>query len=260
MKRGLRYLILATMIITVFILLASFVYAEPESLSLPMLGFSVESSDNPQDVSNSVKILLLLTVLTLAPSILIMMTSFTRIIIVLSFLRNAMGTQQMPPNQVLIGLALFLTLFIMNPVLTEINDTALKPYSNQEITQDVAIDRASATIKMFMIRQTSKDDLGLFVSLSGMKTPIKEEEIPNLPLTIVIPAFLISELTIAFKIGFLIYIPFLVIDMVVSSTLMSMGMMMLPPVMISLPFKILLFIMVGGWNLITQSLVNSFVL
>jgi flagellar biosynthetic protein FliP len=146
----------------------------------------------------------------------------------------------------------------MQPVLKDINDNALKPYANEEITQDAAIEEASKTIKEFMIGQTAKKDLGLFVSLSGMETPINEEDIPKLPLTIIIPAFLISELAIAFKIGFLIYIPFLVIDMVVSSTLMSMGMMMLPPVMISLPFKILLFIMVGGWNLITQSLINSF--
>lgn len=260
MKTKLRFLWVVILIVMVFILITSNAFAEPDTISLPKLGFSVDSSDNPEDISTSIQILLLLTVLALAPSILMMMTSFTRIIIVLSFLRNAMGTQQMPPNQVLIGLALFLTLFIMSPVLTEINDTALKPYSNQEITQQVAMERSSGIIKGFMLKQTSKKDLGLFISLSGTKTPIKEEEIPKLPLTIIIPAFLISELTIAFKIGFLIYIPFLVIDMVVSSTLMSMGMMMLPPVMISLPFKILLFIMVGGWNLLTQSLVNSFVL
>ncbi|HHV29880.1 flagellar type III secretion system pore protein FliP [Acetivibrio mesophilus] len=259
MKTRLRYLGIVLLIITVFMLITSSAYAEPESIALPKLGFTVESSDNPQDVSTTIQIIMLLTVLTLAPSILIMMTSFVRIIIVLSFFRNAIGTQQMPPNQVLIGLALFLTLFIMSPVLTEINDTAFKPYSNQEITQEVAMERSSDTIKRFMLKQTSKDDLGLFVSLSGMETPIKEEEIPKLPLTIIIPAFLISELTVAFKIGFLIYLPFLVIDMVVSSTLMSMGMMMLPPVMISLPFKILLFIMVGGWNLMTQMIVNSFV-
>ncbi|HOM02069.1 MAG TPA: flagellar type III secretion system pore protein FliP [Acetivibrio sp.] len=259
MKTKLRYLGIALLIIIVFMLITSSVYAEPDSIAVPKLGFTVESSDNPEDVSTTIQIIVLLTVLTLAPSILIMMTSFVRIIIVLSFFRNAIGTQQMPPNQVLIGLALFLTLFIMRPVLTEINDTAFKPYSNQQITQEVALERSSDIIKKFMLGQTSKNDLALFVSLSGMETPIKEEDIPKLPLTIIIPAFIISELTIAFKIGFLIYIPFLVIDMVVSSTLMSMGMMMLPPVMISLPFKILLFIMVGGWNLMTQMIVNSFV-
>ncbi|MFZ5987427.1 MAG: flagellar type III secretion system pore protein FliP [Bacillota bacterium] len=259
MKNKLRYLRVVILTMLLLILMVSSVYAEPNTIPLPKFGLNVDTSDNPEDVTTSIQILLLLTVLSLAPSILMMMTSFTRIIIVLSFLRNAMGTQQMPPNQVLIGLALFLTLFIMNPVLTEINEKALKPYSNEEITQQVAMDRSSAIIKGFMLKQTAKKDLGLFISLSGMKTPIKEEDIPKLPLTVVIPAFLISELTIAFKIGFLIYIPFLVIDMVVSSTLMSMGMMMLPPVMISLPFKILLFIMVGGWNLLTQSIVNSFV-
>lgn len=259
MKKGTVFFLTIILVVSIFVFLTGDVYAEPDSVSLPSIGFTVGSSDSPQDVSTSIQIILLLTILALAPSILIMMTCFTRIIIVLSFLRNAMGTQQMPPNQVLIGLALFLTLFIMNPVLTKINDTAFKPYSKQEITQEVATERAATAIKGFMLEQTSMDDLGLFVSLSGMDTPIKKEEIPTLPLTIIIPAFLISELTIAFKIGFLIYIPFLVIDMVVSSTLMSMGMMMLPPVMISLPFKILLFIMVGGWNLVAQSLVNSFV-
>lgn len=251
-------LLIIISILVYFVIFASNSYAEPNTIPLPKLGIDVGSSDNPQDVTTSIQILLMLTVLAMAPSILMMMTSFTRIIIILSFLRNALGTQQMPPNQVLIGLALFLTLFIMNPVLTEINENAFKPYSNAEITQQEGLERSSATIKTFMLKQVAKKDLALFISLSGMETPIKEEDVPKLPLTIIIPAFMISELTIAFKIGFLIYIPFLVIDMVVSSTLMSMGMMMLPPVMISLPFKILLFIMVGGWNLITQSIVNSF--
>jgi flagellar biosynthesis protein FliP len=165
----------------------------------------------------------------------------------------------MPPNQVLVGLALFLTLFVMNPVITELNDKAYKPYTENTITQQQALDNAQVVIKTFMIKQTSKKDLGLFVSLSGVKTKIEEDKIVELPLTTIVPAFLISELTTAFKMGFLIYIPFLVIDMVVASTLMSMGMMMLPPVMISLPFKILLFIMVGGWNLLSQSIVQSFV-
>lgn len=258
MIRKLNYLKIIILVVLIFTIFVSNVHAEPETIEFPRVGLTLDTSDNPEDVTSAVKILLLLTVLALAPSILVMMTSFTRIIIVLSFLRNAMGTQQMPPNQVLIGLALFLSLFIMKPVLTDINDNALKPYASEEITQEVAIEEASTTIKQFMLGQTSKKDLGLFVSLSGIETPIAEEDIPSLPLTIIIPAFLISELAIAFKIGFLIYIPFLVIDMVVSSTLMSMGMMMLPPVMISLPFKILLFIMVGGWNLITESLINSF--
>lgn len=221
-------------------------------------GFNVEPAQSPQDVSSSIQILLLLTVLALAPSILIMMTSFTRTIIVLSFLRNALGTQQMPPNQVLIGLALFLSLFIMSPVLNDINTQAFQPYSRGEITQQAALDKSSTVIKGFMLKQfgNNEKDLALFVSLAKIKTPVAPMD---LPLTVVIPAFIINELTIAFKIGFLIFIPFLIIDMVVSSTLMSMGMLMLPPVMISLPFKILLFIMVDGWNLITQTIVSSFI-
>ena len=258
MKKKGKLFIAVTILFIVLVAFALNVYAEPD-LALPKVDVTVGTSDNPEDVTSSIQILLLLTILSLAPSILIMMTSFTRIIIVLSFFRNALGTQQMPPNQVLIGLALFLTLFIMSPVINEINDTAYKPYSNNEITQQVALERSSKTIKTFMLKHTEKKDLALFVSLSGTQTPIKEENIPNLPLTIIIPAFLISELTIAFKMGFLIYLPFLVIDIVVSSTLMSMGMMMLSPVMISLPFKVLLFIMVGGWNLLTQMIVNSFV-
>ncbi|NTV91276.1 MAG: flagellar type III secretion system pore protein FliP [Clostridiales bacterium] len=235
---------------------ASHVFAET---AVPFsFGFNVGTTDNPKEVSSSIQILLLLTVLSLAPSILIMMTSFTRIIIVLSFLRNALGTQQMPPNQVLIGLALFLSLFIMSPVLTDINDNAYQPYSKGEITQEAAVQKSSDTIKSFMLKQFGKNekDLEFFVKLAKIQTPVDPK---TLPLTVVIPAFIINELTIAFKIGFLIYIPFLIIDMVVSSTLMSMGMMMLPPVMISLPFKILLFVMVDGWTLISQTLVNSFI-
>ena len=250
--RGLQIVI----VLIVLMFFTSNVFAEP---TVPFkFGFSIEPSQNPEDVSASIQILLLLTVLTLAPSILIMMTSFTRTIIVLSFLRNALGTQQMPPNQVLIGLALFLSLFIMSPVLNEINTEAFQPYSKGEITQQAALDKSSTVIKGFMLKQfgNNENDLKLFVSLAKIKTPVDPKE---LPLTVVIPAFIINELTIAFKIGFLIFIPFLIIDMVVSSTLMSMGMMMLPPVMISLPFKILLFIMVDGWNLITQTIVSSFI-
>jgi len=258
MKNNSKLFLFVTLLFISLIALASNVYAEPD-LSMPNVDVSIGTSNSPEDVTSTIQVLLLLTVLSLAPAILMMMTSFTRVIIVLSFLRNALGTQQMPPNQVLIGLALFLTLFIMSPVISDINENAYKPYSNQEITQQVAIDRSSKTIKNFMLKQIEEEDLALFVSLSGAKTPINKEEIPNLPLTIIIPAFLISELTIAFKMGFLIYLPFLVIDIVVASTLMSMGMMMLSPVMISLPFKILLFIMVGGWNLLTQMIVNSFV-
>jgi flagellar biosynthetic protein FliP len=236
-------------------MVTSCAYAEP-AFPIPKIGVNVEPAKNPQDVAASIQILLLLTVLSIAPSILIMMTSFTRIIIILSFLRNALGTQQMPPNQVLIGLALFLTLFIMAPVGTQINEQAFQPFVKGEITQEVAFEKSSHVIKDFMYKYTRDKDLALFVSLSGQKLPVDKEK---LSLTVVIPAFLISELKTAFQIGFLIFLPFLIIDMVVSSTLMSMGMMMLPPVMISLPFKILLFIMVDGWNLVTQSIVRGFI-
>ena len=218
----------------------------------------VQPAESTNDVVLSLQILIILTVLTLAPSILIMMTSFVRTIIVLSFVRNAMGTQQMPPNQVIVSLALFLTFFTMMPVLTQVNDVAVQPYIREEVTIEEAIGSASDTLKTFMLKQFKEDDqksLELFVGLANIPTPVRPEE---LPMTVVIPAFLVNELTKAFQIGFFIYIPFLVIDMVVASTLMSMGMMMLPPVMISLPFKILLFISVGGWNLVAETIVKSF--
>jgi flagellar biosynthesis protein FliP len=228
------------------------------ALPIPRVGIEFGTTTEPQEVSSSIQILLLLTVLSIAPSIIIMMTSFTRIIIVLSFLRNALGTQQMPPNQVLAGLALFLTLFIMNPVISDIYENAYKPYTEGTMVQGEALEIAGESIKKFMIQQTNKNDVALFVSLSEMEFDLTDDEAYKLPLRIVIPSFMISELTTAFKIGFFIYIPFLVIDMVIASTLMSMGMMMVPPVMISLPFKVLLFIMVGGWNIVTQTIVNSF--
>jgi flagellar biosynthetic protein FliP len=232
------------------------VYAEP-GISISDEGITITSTDDPEEISNSIKLLLYLTVLSILPSILIMMTSFTRIIIVLSFLRNAMGTQQMPPNQVLIGLALFLTLFIMSPVISDLNEQALKPFSENEISMEQAIDNASGVMKDFMLNRarTREKDLALFANIAGLDAP---EDINDLPMTVVIPAFIISELTVAFKIGFMLYIPFLVIDMVVASTLMSMGMMMLPPVMISLPFKILLFLLVDGWNLLAGMIIQSF--
>lgn len=246
-------------LISIFFLMIIFcisAYAEP-GISISDEGITINSSDNPEDVSNSIKLMLYLTVLSILPSILIMMTSFTRIIIVLSFLRNAMGTQQMPPNQVLIGLALFLTLFIMSPVITDLNEQALKPFSNNEITMEQALDNGSEIMKDFMLNKarTREKDLALFANIAGVEAP---EDINDLPMTIIIPAFMISELTVAFKIGFMLYIPFLVVDMVVASTLMSMGMMMLPPVMISMPFKILLFLLVDGWNLTAGTIIRSF--
>ena len=225
------------------------------TIPLPKIGIEVDSAESPQDVALSLQILALLTILTLAPAILILMTSFTRIIVVFSFLRNALATQQMPPNQVLVGLALFLTFFIMAPVWSEVNQKALQPYLAGEITQETAFANGIKPIREFMLKQTREKDLALFVNLSSTPKPNSPEDIPT---HVVIPAFAISELKTAFQIGFIIYLPFIVIDMVVASTLMAMGMMMLPPMMISLPFKILLFILVDGWNLVVQSLLLSF--
>ncbi|MEI2663878.1 flagellar type III secretion system pore protein FliP [Rossellomorea sp. LJF3] len=213
------------------------------------------NSSSADDVSTSVKLLLLFTVLSLAPSILILMTSFTRIMIVLSFVRTSLATQQMPPNQVLIGLSLFLTFFIMAPTFQEVNDEALTPLFNEEINLEEAYTKASIPFKEFMSKQTRQKDLELFLEYSGAERPASVKDIP---LTSLVPAFALSEIKTAFQIGFMIFIPFLVIDMVVASVLMSMGMMMLPPVMISLPFKILLFVLVDGWYLVIKSLLQSF--
>lgn len=237
-----------------FFILPSLAEAAP-LIPIPNLNIGVEAANNPQDVALSLQILFTLTVLSLAPSILIMMTSFTRIIVVLSFLRSALGTQQMPPNQVLVGLALFLTFYTMSPYWEVVNTNALQPYMANAITQEAAMTEAMKPMREFMLKQTRENDLALFVNLSEMARPNSPDDIPT---TTIIPAFMISELKTAFQIGFLIYIPFIVIDMVVASTLMSMGMMMVPPVMISLPFKILLFILVDGWHLIIRSLVTSF--
>ena len=213
------------------------------------------NSSSADDVSTSVKLLLLFTVLSLAPSILILMTSFTRIMIVLSFVRTSLATQQMPPNQVLIGLSLFLTFFIMAPTFQEVNAEALTPLFNEEINLEEAYTKASIPFKEFMSKQTRQKDLELFLEYSGADRP---ESVKDIPLTSLVPAFALSEIKTAFQIGFMIFIPFLVIDMVVASVLMSMGMMMLPPVMISLPFKILLFVLVDGWYLVIKSLLQSF--
>lgn len=205
--------------------------------------------------SSTVSILLLITILSIAPAIVVLMTSFTRIVIVLGFTRTALATQQMPPNQVIIGLALFLTLFVMAPTLGEVNSTALQPFLAEEITQEEALANAAVPIKSFMAKHTREKDLALFLNYTNSDKPT---DIQDISLTVLIPAFAISELKTAFQMGFMIFIPFLVIDMVVASVLMSMGMMMLPPVMISLPFKILLFILVDGWHLIVRSLLISF--
>ncbi|MEI3604609.1 flagellar type III secretion system pore protein FliP [Pseudogracilibacillus sp. SE30717A] len=216
---------------------------------------NIFSSSDPSAISTSVKLILLLTVLSIAPGILILMTSFTRIIIVLSFVRTSLATQQMPPNQVLIGLALFLTFFIMAPTFNEIYSEALQPLFEEEMTLDEAYESASLPIKEFMSQHTRQKDLALFLNYTNQDAP---QSVQDIPLTALVPAFAISELKTAFQMGFMIFIPFLIIDMAVASVLMSMGMMMLPPVMISLPFKILLFILVDGWYLITHSLLQGF--
>ncbi len=200
-------------------------------------------------------LMLMLTIISLLPSIVIMMSSFTRIVIVLSFTRNALGIQQTPPNMVLVGIALFLTLFIMNPVIEEINTQAYQPYKEQEITQEEALERAQVPLKEFMLRQTEISSVNLYVDLAGINMP---EDAADLPMTVVIPAFMTSELKHGFMAGFLIFLPFLLIDIIVSSTLMSMGMIMLPPATIALPFKLLLFVTVDGWSLIFKSLVAGF--
>ncbi len=225
------------------------------AIPLPTIQVGIDDVDEPETVSSALQILILLTVLALAPSILIMTTSFSRIIIVLSFLRQAMGTQQTPPTQVLIGLGLFLTLFVMSPIWTEINELALQPYLAEELSQVDALKQAEGPLKKFMLRQTREKDLSLFVNLVSGEKP---ETSADVSMSTLIPAFIISELKTAFQIGFLIYIPFLILDMVVASILLSMGMMMLPPVLISLPFKLMLFVMVDGWYLTVGSLMKSF--
>ena len=231
----------------------------PESASgqniLPKVTLGLEEAGEPTDFVLTIQILALLTILSLAPSIIIMMTSFSRLIIVFHFLRSALATQTVPSNQILVGLALFITFYIMKPVITEINDTALQPYLRVEITQQEALNLAGEPMKGFMLNQTRPKDLELFINLRDAGRPANPQELPILT---VIPAFIISEFKTAFQIGFLLYLPMLLIDVVVSSVLLSMGMMMLPPMMISMPFKILLFVLVDGWYLIVESLVQGF--
>lgn len=222
---------------------------------LPTITIGVKEASKPKELSTLLQILLLLTVLSLAPAIVVMMTSFTRIIVVFSLIRHALGTQQMPPNQVLVGLALLLTFFIMTPVYNKVNNEALQPYLHDKISQAEAVKKALAPIRQFMFKQTRKKDLALFMKISEQHRPKTLEDVPTL---VLIPSFVISELKTAFQIGFLIYIPFLVIDMVVASVLLSMGMMMLPPFMVSLPFKLMLFVLVDGWNLLVGSMIKSF--
>ncbi|MFH1624582.1 MAG: flagellar type III secretion system pore protein FliP [Pseudomonadota bacterium] len=244
-------------LVLLFVILNS-VYASAvaaQSIPLPTITLGVSDTEEPAKVSVLLQILFLLTVLSLAPAILIMLTSFTRIVVVLSFLRQAMGTQQMPPNQVIIGLALFLTFFIMSPIWHQVNNQALQPYLGGEIDYKEALEVAVEPLRGFMLKQTREKDLALFVNISKIKRPKDPSDVPT---SIIIPSFIISELKTAFQIGFMVYVPFLIIDMVVASVLLSMGMLMLPPIMISLPFKLMLFVLVDGWYLIIGSLVKSF--
>lgn len=221
----------------------------------PAIKLTIEGAQNPAQFSIFLQILLLLTVLSIAPALLLMLTSFTRLIVVFAILRHALGLQQTPPNQVLISLALFLTFFIMAPVFKEAYEEGLKPYMKREIDEKTLLERVSKPFKEFMLKNTREKDLALFIKLSGEEPPRTRDEVT---LTTLIPAFMISELKTAFQIGFLLYIPFLVIDIVVSSVLISMGVLMLPPIMISLPLKLLLFVLVDGWNLLVMSLIKSF--
>lgn len=229
--------------------------AEAQGLSLPTFQMGVKDAESPEEVVSTIRIILLLTVLTLAPALLILMTSFTRIIVVLSFLRQALGTQQMPPNQLLVGLALFITFFLMSPAFVEINNTAVKPFMDGQIGREAALEQALLPLRKFMFNQTRDEDLSLFVKVSGAEQPRTRADVSTMTL---VPAFVISELKTAFMIGFIIYLPFLIIDMVIASVLMAMGMMMLPPVVISLPFKVMLFVLIDGWNLLVGSIVKSF--
>lgn len=256
MKRN-RNIILVLAVVLVSIL--SFTYvakASPTTIPVPNVNISVDGKTNsPKDYVDNIKLLIMLTILTLLPSFIIMMTSFTRIIVVFSFLKTGLGAQQSIPNQILIGLAIFLTLFIMAPVYNQVNENALKPYMENKISQDKAMEEGSKPLREFMLKQTRQKDLKLFMETAKLGDNITKD---NVPLYVVVPAFAISELKTAFQIGFLLFIPFLLIDLVVASVLLSMGMMMLPPVMVSMPFKLLLFVMVDGWYLIVKSMILSF--
>lgn len=222
---------------------------------LPTITLGVGEATKPAEVSTALQILMVLTILSVAPAILLMTTGFTRIVIVLSFVRQALGTQQAPSNQIVVGLSLFLTFFIMAPVFNQINEQALQPYLNQQITQDQALTEALKPMRQFMFSQVGEKDLQLLVDISKAPQPENQDDISLLTL---IPAFVLSELKRAFQMGFLLFVPFLMIDMIVASILMAMGMMMLPPIIVSLPFKILLFVLVDGWSLVIGSLVKSF--
>jgi len=236
-----------------FIMAAQAIFAQ--EMPIPRVTFGVDKAQSVEDVSVTLELVALLTILSLAPSIVIMLTSFTRIAIVLNFVKQALGTQNAPPNQMVMGLSLFLTFFVMAPTFNRVNEEAIQPYLAHEIDYKEGLDKAIKPIREFMLRQTSEHDLALFIRAARLPNP---NTIDDLGMWTIIPAFIISELKTAFIIGFLIYVPFLVIDMSIASILMSMGMMMLPPMMVSMPFKLILFVMVDGWNLIIQQLLLSF--
>lgn len=252
MTKQKRILFLLLSLLSMFLLTSC--AGNPE-LQAPGVTLSAQPDGNPDQVTSGVQLFVLLTVLTLAPAILILATSFTRIVIVISMVRNAIGTPTIPPNQVVIGLSLILTFFVMAPTYAKIDENAIKPYTNNEISQEVALERAIEPVREFMFTQTREKDIELFMSMSGKERPAQLSDIQTVDL---FPAFVISELRTAFTMGFIIYIPFLIIDLVISSVLLSMGMMMLPPSLVSLPFKILLFVLVDGWYLLVKSLMLSF--
>ena len=254
MNKKVKYLTGISLILGLGLLMLSST-AMAQTPALPSLTLSVGQADSPEKVSTLLQVLLLLTVLSLAPAIIIMMTSFTRFAIVLSLLRTALGTQQMPPTQIIVGLALLLTFFLMTPVFNQINKEALQPYLAEKISQQEALTKALKPIRAFMLKQTRKKDLSLFIDIAKLDKPKSYDEIPTI---VLMSSFVISELKTAFQIGFIIYIPFLVIDMVVASVLLSMGMMMLPPFMVSLPFKLMLFVLIDGWNILIGSMIKSF--
>ncbi len=255
-KSLLKFIICGIIVFGVVFAVGSAVFAENEILgTLPNIDININGESGTEATASTLQVLLLIAVLTLAPSLIILLTSFTRIIITLHFLRAALGTQQMPPNQILIGLALFLTIFIMSPTIAKISEEAFTPYSEGQISQEEFVDRSMSPIREFMFKQVENKDLKLFADISGDTSYENKDEIPN---SVLIPAFILGEITKGFKIGFILYIPFIAIDMVVASTLMAMGMMMLPPALISAPFKILLFILVDGWNLVIGNLMKTF--
>ncbi len=256
MARGRIFFVLFLGIAGIFFM-QSHAYCAPSlpELPLPSLQMGLMQAEGPRDVVLSLQILALLTILTMAPAILLMLTSFTRIVVVLGFVRNALALQQTPPNQVVVALALFLTFFVMTPVWSDIYDNALAPYLGEQITAAEAWENTVEPVRAFMLRHTRDKELSLMVTMSGMERPQNASEVPT---RVLIPAFVLSELKTAFQMGIVIYVPFIVVDMIVASILMAMGMIMLPPMMISLPFKVLLFVMADGWNLVISSLVGSF--